>query len=78
METSNVLNALNLASVGIGLTIIPKSIITHDKDVDFNVYKISDPTVTSEVIFKYRKDEALPPHVLSFIEIARKVMNEER
>ncbi|MEH7238524.1 LysR family transcriptional regulator [Bacillus sp. JJ1562] len=72
IETQNIESAFRLANRGVGLTIIPESVVTRDNMItDSNFYTLGNPVYKNHVVVSYKKGESLSAPALTFLNIAK-------
>lgn len=72
IRTRNIETALNLTSVGFGISFISESHIKHLQNSEKpRFFSIGNPTIMSGFIVAYRKNSTLSPYARAFIEICK-------
>ncbi|WP_156289825.1 LysR family transcriptional regulator [Oceanobacillus salinisoli] len=72
IETQNIESAFRLANRGVGLTIIPESVITRNNIVNDSIfYTLGNPIYKNHVVVSYKKGESLSAPALSFLNMAK-------
>ncbi|RDU38151.1 LysR family transcriptional regulator [Neobacillus piezotolerans] len=72
IETQNIESAFRLAIRGVGLTIIPESVITRDSiRTDAIFYTIGNPIYKNHVVISYKKGEPLSAPAQAFLNMAK-------
>ncbi|MEC2160791.1 LysR family transcriptional regulator [Virgibacillus halodenitrificans] len=78
LETINAENALQLANSGIGITIVPQSVVENvslsQKD---NLYPLTDPAFKSHIVISFARDIKRSPAAHEFIKMAQSVCHED-
>jgi DNA-binding transcriptional LysR family regulator len=72
IRTRNIETAINLTSVGFGVSFISESHLKHIQNSEkLRFFSIGNPTITSGFIVAYRKNSTLSPYARTFIEICK-------
>jgi LysR family transcriptional regulator, cyn operon transcriptional activator len=72
IETQNIESAFRLSNRGVGLTIIPESVITRDNvKTNSMFYTLGNPMYKNHVVVSYKKDEPLSATSLAFLKMAK-------
>lgn len=72
IETQNIESAFRLANRGVGLTIIPESVITRDNIITDSIfYTVGNPVYKNHIVISYKKGESLSPPALAFLNMTK-------
>lgn len=72
LETQNIENAFRLSNSGVGLTIIPESVLERDKiQTDANLFTLGNPIFNNTVVISYVKDALLSPAAIAFLQMTK-------
>jgi len=78
LETINAENALRLANSGIGITVVPQSVIENTKNMEnTNMYPLTDPDFKRHIVISYKKGENVTPAAQTFIGMATEMCRKE-
>ncbi len=72
LETQNIENAFRLSNRGMGLTIIPESVIERDRiQTEANLFTLGNPVFKNTVVISYVKKASLSPAAFAFLQMTK-------
>lgn len=72
LETQNIENAFRLSNRGMGLTIIPESVIERDHiQTEANLFTLGNPVFKNTVVISYVKKASLSPAAFAFLQMTK-------
>ncbi len=69
IELTEIKSILSLVNVGMGATILPRTLLDSERDETLKVIKIENPTICNEIATVYHKEKYIRSAARSFIDL---------